>query len=207
MRILDHHEIAELASAIDSRYGPMVLLGAYGGLRFGEVAALKVSSVDFLRRTVEITATLNEVQGRMVMGPPKTQRSRRRVALPEFVCVALAAHITRSPGGQDGMLFTSPEGGPIRRHNWRRRAWKPAVVSSVGEPCNFHDLRHSSVALLIKAGQHATLIQQRLGHSSIKTTLDVYGHLFPGMDEAAAEALNDAACGVGVGLASLRVAT
>ncbi len=58
-------------------------------------------------------------------------------------------------------------------------------------------IRHSSAALLIKSGQHAKVIQERLGHASIKTTLDVYGHLFPGMDEAAAEALNEAARGVG----------
>ena len=74
------------------------------------------------------------------------------------------------------------------------------MASSVGEPCTFHDLRHSSAALLIQAGQHAKVIQERLGHSSIKTTLDVYGHLFPGMDEAAAEALDEMARGVGVGL-------
>ena len=206
MRILDHHEIADLASAMDTPYEAMVLLGAYGGLRFGEVAALRTNHIDFLRRTVEIAATLNEVQGRIVIGPPKTLRSRGQVALPEFVCGELAAHISLSSIPMGGLLFTAPEGGPLRRHNWRRRAWKPAVARSIGEPCTFHDLRHSSAALLIKSGQHAKVIQERLGHASIKTTLDVYGHLFPGMDEAAAEALNESARGVGVGLESLRVA-
>jgi len=66
------------------------------------------------------------------------------------------------------------------------------VRASVGEPCRFHDLRHSHVALLIKAGQHPKVIAARLGHKSVRTVLDVYGHLFEGLDEAAADALDTA---------------
>lgn len=54
----------------------------------------------------------------------------------------------------------------------------------------FHDLRHSQAAMLIAQGEHPKVIQNRLGHSSIKTTLDTYGHLFDGLDEAAAERLD-----------------
>ncbi len=83
-------------------------------------------------------------------------------------------------------------GGPIRRTNFRRRIWKPAVEASVGEPCTFHDLRHSHAAILIAQGEYPKVIQERLGHASIKTTLDTYGHLFDGLDEAAAERLDAA---------------
>ena len=81
-------------------------------------------------------------------------------------------------------------GGPIRRTNFRRRIWKPAVKALVGEPCTFHDLRHSHAAILIAQGEHPKVIQERLGHASIKTTLDTYGHLFDGLDEAAADRLD-----------------
>jgi integrase len=83
-------------------------------------------------------------------------------------------------------------GGPLRRTLFRRRTWLPAVSDSVGEPCRFHDLRHTHAALLIAEDVHPKVLQERLGHASIKTTLDVYGHLFEGLDEAAADALDEA---------------
>ena len=86
------------------------------------------------------------------------------------------------------------------RNNWRRRVWKPAVAASVGEPLTFHDLRHTAASLLIREGLHAKVIQERLGHASVRTTLDTYSHLFGGMDQAAADALDAAARGAGVGL-------
>ena len=63
------------------------------------------------------------------------------------------------------------------------------MEASVGRPCTFHDLRHSHAALSIAQGEHPKVIQERLGHASIKTTLDTYGHLFDGLDEAAADRL------------------
>lgn len=80
-------------------------------------------------------------------------------------------------------------GGPIRRSDFRRRIWLPAVETSVGQPCTFHDLRHSHTALLIAQGEHPKVIQERLGTASIGTTLDTYGHLFEDLDEAATDRL------------------
>jgi len=119
----------------------------------------------------------------------KSDAGRRTVSLPSFVVDELARHIAEF-SDTTGLVFTSPSGGPIRRNNFRRRIWLPAVHSSVGEPCTFHDLRHTHAALLIAQGEHPKVIQERLGHASIKTTLDAYGHLFDGLDEAAAERLD-----------------
>ncbi len=80
----------------------------------------------------------------------------------------------------------------IRASHFRSRVWVPATVEASLEGVNFHDLRHSHVALLIEAGEHVKVIQSRLGHSSARITLDVYGHLFDGIDEAAAERLDGA---------------
>ena len=123
----------------------------------------------------------------MLLGTPKTLASRRQVALPRFVATALSHHLAQSPPGGDGFVFQAPMGGPARRTNFRRRTWVPAVRSSVGEPMRFHDLRRTHVALLIEQGEHPKTIQARLGQASIATTLDVYGHLFDGLDEAAAD--------------------
>jgi integrase len=89
----------------------------------------------------------------------------------------------------DGPIFTAPDGGPLRRAGFRNRAWKPAVKASVGEPLRFHDLRHSHVALLIDRGTHPAVIAARLGHTSVTTVLDVYGHLYDGLDRSAADTL------------------
>lgn len=91
--------------------------------------------------------------------------------------------------GDSTFVFGSPDGGPLRRTNWRRRFWVPAVAASVGDPMRFHDLRHTHAALLVAAGEHPKVIQQRLGHASISTTLDTYGHLMEGLDVAAADRL------------------
>jgi integrase len=64
-----------------------------------------------------------------------------------------------------------------------------ATTPADGQRCTFHDLRHSHAALLIAQGEHPKVVQERLGHASIETTLDTYGHLFEGLDEAAADRL------------------
>ena len=71
----------------------------------------------------------------------------------------------------------------------------------MGEPCRFHDLRHSHAAMLIASDQHPKVIQARLGHASITTTLDTYGHLHRGLDQATADALDRVMAAHGVGLA------
>ena len=131
-RFLSAGEILRLADEIEPRYRCMVLLGGFAGLRFGEVCALRPQSFSELIRSVTVTETLTEVKGDILIGPPKTRASRRSVTLPRFVVDELIDHMTEFPPGEDGLLFTAPEGGPISPTHWRRRVWKPAVRSSVG---------------------------------------------------------------------------
>lgn len=189
MRFLTRDEVDELAAAA-SDYRAVVLTAAYTGARFGELAALSIDRLDLLRRRLTIAHTLSDVQGQWSLKLPKTAASRRQVALPRFLCDALSQHLAAVPPASDGFVFQAPRGGPMRRSNFRRRVWLPAVRRSVGEPMRFHDLRHTHVALLIAQGEHPKTIQARLGHASIATTLDTYGHLFEGLDEAAADRLD-----------------
>lgn len=190
MRILEPPEIDTLAAEIDDQYRAMVLGAAYTGLRFGELCALRREHLDFLRRSVRVEASLSEVRGEFVFKAPKSKASRRTVSVPGFLVEELAQYLATYPD-TSGLVFSATMGGPIRRTNFRRRIWKPAVRTSVGEPCTFHDLRHSHAAILIAQGEHPKVIQERLGHASIKTTLDTYGHLFDGLDEAAADRLDE----------------
>lgn len=190
MRILEPDEVKILADTIDERYRAMVLTAAYSGLRFGELCALRTERFDALRKTVRVEESLSEVRGEFYFKAPKSDASRRTISVPGFLVEKLAQHLATYLDSSE-LVFTAPEGGPIRRTNFRRRVWIPAVEASVGEPCTFHDLRHSHAALLISQGEHPKVIQERLGHASIKTTLDTYGHLFDGLDEAAADRLDE----------------
>jgi integrase len=190
MRALEPAEVDTLAAAIRPRYRALVLTAAYTGCRYGELAALRVSRLDLLHRTLQVEETMVEVKGELHCGPPKTPASIRRLALPKGLAVELEQHLANFPPSADGLVFTAGDGGPLRAANFRHRHWTPAVRASVGEPCRFHDLRHSHAAMLIASGQHPKVIQARLGHASMKTTLDIYGHLYEGLDEAAADALD-----------------
>jgi integrase len=168
-------------------------------MRFGELAALRTENLNLLRGSITVVETLSEVGGHISSGPPKTAASRRQVSLPRYLVEHLRKHMGTYGPGDNNRVFTAPMGGPLRRTLFRRRVWLPAVNESVGQPCRFHDLRHSHVALLIAEGTHPKIIQARLGHASIGTTLDVYGHLFDGLDEAAADSLDAAIAESGVG--------
>ena len=191
MRFLTRDEVETLASAA-GQYRVLVLTAAYTGARFGELAALRIDHLDLLRRRLTVAYTLSDVRGQWSLKSPKTAASRRQIALPRFLCEVLSGLLATVPTSADGFVFQAPRGGPLRRSNFRRRVWLASVHRSVGEPMRFHDLRHTHVALLIAQGEHPKTIQVRLGHASISTTLDTYGHLFEGLDEGAADRLDAA---------------
>lgn len=159
---------------------------AYTGLRFGELAGLQRGDIDPLRGTLTVRRGVVEVAGRIDVGEPKTNASRRTIALSPWLAEDLAAHLADAT---TLYVFSSPNGGPLRRGNFRSRVWVPATVRAGLEGVPFHSLRHTHAAMLIAAGVHVKTIQARLGHASITTTMNVYGHLFDGLDEAAAAAL------------------
>lgn len=189
-RFLTPDEITHLAGTIDPRYRALVITAAYTGCRIGELIALDTDRYQPDKRIIRIERSLAEVRGHLRFGQPKTAAARRAVTLPTWLPHVIDQHLADHPPGPDGLLFTAPEGGPIRRNTFRSRFWLPAVADSVGQPMRFHDLRHSHVALLIAEGAHPAVIASRLGHTSVKTVLDVYGHLYEGLDRNAADTLD-----------------
>lgn len=191
MRVLEPDEVASLADAIEPRWRALVLTAAYTGCRWGELAGLRARNLDLSTGRLSVVATLSEVGGELAMKEPKTASSRRTVALPAGLVDELRAHLDEWPAVADGLVFTGTAGAPLRRTNWRRRVWLPAVQASVGPPLRFHDLRHTHAAWLIAQGAHAKVIADRLGHASPTVTMNTYAHLLSGMDEAAAERLDE----------------
>lgn len=192
MRFLTAQQVAVLADVIDPRYRALVLTGAYGGLRVGEMGALRRASVHLPRGVVRVDETLAEVSGRVSFEPPKTRASRRAVVLPASVAQALAEHISTYSGPDNtDLVFRSPEGGPMRLASWRRRFWLPAVARAGLKGLRIHDLRHTAVALWIATGANPKQISVRAGHTSVSFTLDRYGHLFEDADETLAGRLDE----------------
>jgi integrase len=139
--VLTVPEVYALADAADERYRVLVLLAAFSSLRWGELAALRRSDIDIQARTVRVTRQLNERDGGgFTFGPPKSEAGQRIVAIPELVTPDLAAHImTHARPGNDGLVFTSPGGGPLRHTNFRRRFWVPALAAAGLPAMHFHD--------------------------------------------------------------------
>jgi integrase len=170
----------------------LIYAAGYLGLRWGELAGLKRARVNLLKQVVEVVVILTEVKGRLDFGLPKTKASRRSVSVPGFLNEMLSEHLEHRPGGPETLVFVGRDGAPLRRSNFRKRHWLPALkTSGLPEDLRFHDLRHTAVSFLIAQGAHPKEIQARLGHSSITTTLDRYGHLFPSLDERLREGLED----------------
>lgn len=130
--------------------------------------------------------------GEWVWHPPKSEAGVRTIAISPFTARMLAEHMDRfSAPGADGLVFVNQAGNPLIASSFHTHYFKPALAAARVK-CRFHDLRHTSVALAIRAGAHAKTIQVRMGHASITVTLDRYGDLFPELDEAIASAFDKA---------------
>lgn len=191
MRLLTLPEIVNLSDAIDERYKALVLLAGTGGLRIGELGALRGRRIDFVRGTVEVAENLILNNGRPEFGPLKTKASHRKVPIPRQTLAALEDHVEQFGVGRDDLVFTSVSGNILRAYQFRRRHFHPAAVLAGMAPLRPHDLRHSAISLWIASGANPKVVQAKAGHASIKVTYDRYGHLFPDYDDKATRHLED----------------
>lgn len=190
-QVLTPDEVARLAEATAEEFRAMVWLGAILGLRFSEVAGLRVGRLDLLNRALSVEETVTrDGKGGAVFGPPKSSASRRTLAIPAMLAEILAEHL-RSRGltgaDLDTLLFPAPEGGPLRYANWRNRVWVPACRSAGLVGVGFHDLRRLSATLLVRHGVDVKTAQTRLGHADVRLTLGLYAQAVAEADREAAE--------------------
>ena len=168
-----------LAANEKSPLFPVFHLALQSGLRLGELLALRVvRDIDLDSRTI----TVREARRHDVTGAPKSKSSTRRLKLSLRATKVLANAIAEKP---DGALAFH---------------WKTDLLSrSMDQACalagvkriRFHDLRHTHATLLLASGANIKAVSARLGHASVAFTLDVYGHVMPGMDEALADKAGD----------------
>jgi integrase len=215
MRFLTADEVELLVEVAFPHYRPLIKTAPYLGLRFGELAGLAPSHVDLLRRRVRVERQLVEASGEPLhFGPPKTKASSRTVTIPDPIVDVLAKQLgsdvvrrSASASGLGSLVFPTSTGRPMRRGSFRQ-SWRTATSRadetwwrelegddrperSPFDALVFHELRHTCAALSLAVEPNLLAVKERLGHDSISTTVDLYGHLVTGTDDRIAEGLGE----------------
>lgn len=215
MSFLSARQLRLLAECIGPHYSTLIKFDGLTGLRAGEIAGLRVGNLDLMRRTVRVVESASFVPGKgLTYTTPKTKTSIRTVPIPAPLIDELMALVAPRATDPEAFVFVTPQGKPIDHGSFMRRHFRPAVTKAVTkveemvekakaegvEPAistfpsglRFHDLRHSAAAMMIDSTSNAHAVSKRLGHASITTTYDRYGHLFPAADESITRGLEDA---------------
>jgi len=172
----------------------LLILALITGMRRGELLGLKWQDIDFERRSLQVSRTVSFLQGHgFVESEPKTTRGRRKMSLPPFLIEKLKHHrahqvqvrLAVGPAWQDhNLVFCSKTGsylGPVNLRGIFERLLKKAGLPHM----RFHDLRHTAITLMLKAGVLPHVVSEIVGHSDVSITLGVYGHVLRDMHEDA----------------------
>jgi integrase len=192
-RFLTHAELFRLAiecGKTQDQYRVMVLLVGYTGLRFGEVAALRVRRLDLDKARLEIAENAPDNGGVIELVPPKSHK-RRTVPFPRFLIDDLRKLIAIKAGKD--FVFTSQRGHILRNQNFRDHVFDAAVERAGLAPFTPHNLRDTAASLAVSAGANVKAVQRMLGHFSAALTLDIYAGLFSDDLDAVAERLDEIA--------------
>jgi integrase len=163
------------------------MFGAATGPRPGELFGLTEDRVPFLSRSVIVDRQLVRVTNGIGIGPLKTRSSYRTVPLPQVA----ADHLSRWPADLNtGVVFTNERGARVQTFPFSVVWAKARAKAGVADWATPHDLRHYFASALIRSGASVKVVQARLGHASAKTTLDVYGHLFPDEEDRTRAAID-----------------
>jgi integrase len=184
-----------LAQVRSHRLYALFHLVALRGLRRGEVAGLKWSDLDLDAGTLTVTGQLQQLGGRLIAGPPKSDAGWRVIALDKTTIAALRAHQVRqhaelaaagSRWQETGYVFTTRTGKPVGPDRLTR-LFRRVVAASGLPPVTLHGLRHGAATLALAAGTDLKIVQDQLGHSTITLTADTYTSVLPETARAAAE--------------------
>lgn len=154
------------------------------GLREGEMLALTLKDIDFTKKEINIDKTYARIKGKNVITTPKTPSSVRKVSMPDFLCDELREYIaTLYNPGDDTRIFFVSKSNLIK-------FFQIAIEEAGVKRITIHGLRHSHVSLLISKKYDIFEISKRIGHKSVKTTQDTYGHLFDEVQRSIAHTLD-----------------
>lgn len=195
VRALDEGQVARVIIASEnSIWHVPILLAATTGLRRGEVLGLRWSDVDLERAKVHIGQVLQQVGKAISVKEPKTDGSRRAVVLPAIAVDTLRRHRAAQgeqrlalglPRDDQALVFTNALGEPLKPSNFTKAF--EHIVRRAGVPVvSLHALRHSHASHLLRSGINPKVVSERLGHSKVNITLDLYSKVLPGLQDEAA---------------------
>ncbi|GAA4152323.1 hypothetical protein GCM10022416_50450 [Actinomadura keratinilytica] len=176
----------------DDRLRAFILLATFASLRWGEITALRRCDIDIANRTVRVRAAfVEQANGKMLLGPPKSRAGLRTVSIPAAIIPHLVAHLNKYVRpGDNALIFTGAKGGPMRRSGFNKiTRWK-LVAESLGVPnLHFHDLRHTGNTLAADMGVSTKNLMARMGHDNERAALR-YQHRSNSADRAIADGLD-----------------
>lgn len=186
---VDGEMLSSVARALGAAWEPFVWLGALGGLRWAEVAGLRVCDIDTEHCRVTVVGQIGRDRK---LGRPKTQAARRSMSVPPWLAAMLASLVAERDVDGDGeaLLFVTRRGTPLDYTRWRARVWVPAVEQAGVPHLRFHDLRSAAATAMVMSGVDVRTAQTRLGHSSPTVTLGIYARMTEAADRAAGAAVD-----------------
>ncbi len=202
IRPLDRKQVkALLEAACEDRLEALYVLAVTTGMRQGELLGLKWEDVDLAHGTIRVRRTLTRKGGHLLLGEPKTRKSRRTIQLAGRALGALKVHCKAQLEERmahvglwedHGLVFATQAGTLINPSNLTKRSFKPLLEKAGLPRVRFHDLRHTAATLLLMQSVHPKYVQELLGHSTIAITLDTYSHVLPSMGDHTAKAMEAA---------------
>ncbi|WJK43317.1 site-specific integrase [Solwaraspora sp. WMMA2056] len=172
-------QVVALAEAMPARFSALIIVAAFSGLRWGELAALRRCDVDTDAGTIRVPRKLAVLRsGGLAFGPPKSQAGNRVVALPAAARSALVDHLAAFVDDDpEALVFTGDKGAVLRSGNFRRAVRWSAALAAAGLPVDFHfhDLRHTGNNLAAATGASTRDLMSRMGHASMRAAL-IYQH-------------------------------
>jgi integrase len=187
-----------LEAAKEGKYYALFYTYLFTGMRRSELLAVRWSDFDLLGMQISVSRTmqyLNGVNDRVTFKEPKSNKSRRLIALSPSTTFVLGEHrkaqdamrasLELSPVNDNDLVFSLWDGSPLLPDSITH-AWVKLVRKCGLKGIRLHDARHTHATIMLKQGVHPKVVQERLGHSTISTTLDTYSHVAPRLQEAAA---------------------
>jgi integrase len=183
-------ELAAITEGMRPAYQAMVLLAAWCGLRFGELAELRRADIDLAHGVVHVRRGVTQTKAGPVVGTPKSAAGVRDVAIPPHLIPAIEAHLASHTGpGRDALLFVSPHGTHLRSDSRMHDEFRAAAKAAGRGDLTFHDLRHTGATMAAATGATLAELMARIGHSTPGAAL-IYQHATSERDHEIAAALS-----------------
>jgi integrase len=192
-------DVGKLLAASEDWFRPFIAMCAFAGLRLGEAAAVQLTDIDFLRRTLKVQRQIQRAGKGMVSITPPKYGSERLVHIPDGLVQMLAVHVEQIGVHSPQQWLFLGDGGLPPHQNTSGYWWRKTVKAAGLVDVKLHDLRHFYASGLIAAGCDVVTVQRALGHSKATTTLNTYAHLWPTAEDrtrAAAGAMMDDALSI-----------